>query len=624
MSAKISIADAFLAKAREAPDRVALMCDDRSVTYGELAATAEAIAYRLQQRGIGPTQRVGLYAQRSIESVAAIIGILRTGAAYVPFDPAYPAKMLRFIYEDSAPGIMLVQHEMLSAAPGQAFWDCTALDLSTDFPAENFSESPRTMPKIGADDPAYVMYTSGSTGRPKGVLVPHRAVIRLVIDNDFADFGDDQVFLHLAPLAFDASTLEIWGPLLNGGRLAIVPAAYPTLDDIVDAISRHGVTTLWLTAGLFHLMVDQRLEGLQPLRQLLAGGDVLSPAHAYRVLQALPGCRLINGYGPTENTTFSCCYTIPRDWPPDRPIPIGSAIGQTQIYVLNESGEPVPAGSEGELYVGGAGVALGYLNQPQLTAERFVPDPFAGTPDARLYRTGDRVRLRNDGNLEFLGRVDRQLKINGKRVELDEIEATVRRTNMVQDAAVTCFESANGQRRIALYVTSKAGRPAQLAELNRALRAELPDFMVPAATTLLASLPLSPTGKIDRNRLPPPDDSVQRAPIGSTDGHGEIERGLLEIWRQVLGTAAVGVDDNFFDLGGTSLQLIEAHATIQARLGRTLKVIDLFQFPRISALAPRLAGQTVAQRAGMTPQDRARKQQDALRRARTMADRGTR
>ena len=315
MPAKLSIADAFLAKAHEAPDRVALLCDDRSVTYGELAARAEAIAYRLHQRGIGPTQRVGLYTQRSIESVAAIIGILRVGAAYVPFDPAYPAKMLRFIYEDSAPAVMLVQHEMLSTAPDQAFWDNAALDLSSDFPADNTAESLRTMPEIGADDPAYVMYTSGSTGRPKGVLVPHRAVIRLVIGSDFADFGDDQVFLQLAPLAFDASTLEIWGPLLNGGRLAIVPAAYPSLDDIVDAISRHGVTTLWLTARLFHLMVDQRLEGLRPLRQLLAGGR-LSPSHVGKVLQALPGCRLINGDGPTENTTFSCCYTIPRDWPP--------------------------------------------------------------------------------------------------------------------------------------------------------------------------------------------------------------------------------------------------------------------------------------------------------------------
>ncbi len=342
------------------------------------------------------------------------------------------------------------------------------------------------------------MYTSGSTGRPKGVVVPHRAVLRLVLGNDFAALGADQVILQLAPLSFDASTFEVWGALLNGARLAVVADPYPSCEDIGAAIARHRASTLWLTAGLFHLMVDHNLEGLAPLQQLLAGGDVLSPAHVVRALRALPGCRLVNGYGPTENTTFSCCYTIPRDYAGDAPVPIGRPIRQTEARVLDEALRPVAAGEPGELCLAGAGLALGYWNRPELTAQAFVTQPGSGT---RLYRTGDRVRVRTDGNLEFLGRVDRQVKVNGKRVELDEVEARLRATGLVQDAAVVCAPaSAGAQRHIAAFVT--AGAPLDSGALRRALREELPDYMMPASITQLPALPLSPSGKIDRARLP--------------------------------------------------------------------------------------------------------------------------
>ena len=267
-------------------------------------------------------------------------------------------------------------------------------------------------------------------------MIPHRGIVRLVSDCNFVNLGPEEVILHLAPLSFDASTFELWGALLNGGKLAIVPAPHPSLDDIAEAIRVNGVTTLWLTAGLFHLMVESRLDGLQPLRQLIVGGDVLSPPHVAKALKALPSCRIVNGYGPTENTTFTCCYTIPQSPPPSGPIPIGSAIQGTTVYVLDADRRPVPVGEEGELYAGGAGVALGYLNQPELTAEKFVEDPFAPRTGARLYRTGDRVRQRPDGTIEFLGRVDRQIKLNGKRIELDAIEAHLRAEETVQDAAV--------------------------------------------------------------------------------------------------------------------------------------------------------------------------------------------
>jgi acyl-coenzyme A synthetase/AMP-(fatty) acid ligase len=455
------------------------------------------------------------------------------------------------------------------------------------------------------------MYTSGSTGRPKGVLVPHRAVLRLVLGNDYALLGPEQVMLQLAPLSFDACNFEIWGALLNGGRLALLSNPYPSLAEIGAAIAREGVSTLWLTAGLFHLMVDNNLEGLRPLRQLIAGGDVLSPPHVMRALQGLPACRLVNGYGPTENTTFSCCYTIPHDYTGETPLPIGRAIRGTEACVLDERQQPLEAGSEGELYVGGEGLALGYFNRPELTARSFVPHP--QRPGERLYRTGDRVRLRTDGNLEFLGRIDRQVKINGKRVELDEIEACLRATGLVQDAAVVAHSAAGGgRRRIVAFVTAPAGVVLDQDQLRRALRAELPDFMQPSLITLLPTLPLSPTGKVDRARLPQGTAGV--TPTRGRAPQGPTEALLLALWKRVLGSNEVGIEDNFFDLGGTSLGLMEVHASISRSLASDLTVIEMFQYPRISALAARLAQSPLTPAATLGAAERARRREAALAR----------
>jgi acyl-coenzyme A synthetase/AMP-(fatty) acid ligase len=432
-----------------------------------------------------------------------------------------------------------------------------------------------------------------------------------VIDNDFATLGPDEVILQMAPLSFDASTFEIWGALLNGGTLAVVSNPYPSLDDIAEEIARHGVTTMWLTAGLFHLMVDNNLDGLKSLRQLLAGGDVLSPPHVVKALRALPGCRLINGYGPTENTTFSCCYTVPKDYSGESALPIGRPIRQTEALILDESLRPVAPGTDGELYTGGMGVALGYLNRPELTAERFIPHPLDSNSSARVvYKTGDRVRMRADGNIEFLGRLDRQVKINGKRVELDEIEARLRATGLVQDAAVVCCAGAVGHRVIAAFVTGAAQQKVDIEGLRRKLREELPDFMMPSSITQLDSFPLSATGKVDRAKLPvvaaAPGESRGRAPANAT------EAALREMWRRVLGTNAVGVDDNFFDLGGTSLGLMEVHASIKRSMACDITVVEMFQYPRISALAERITQGAPARAAMHSAQDRARRQQAAL------------
>jgi amino acid adenylation domain-containing protein len=619
-----TIHEAFSAVASAAPHRIALETPTEQMTYAQLARRSRQIALGLNESGVGRGARVGIYAQRGIDSIAAMLGILEAGAAFVPFDPAYPANLLKFVYEDCAPEQMLVQSSLLEGGSAP-FWSGKVLDIHTAYRDLDPEKSTSSLPVVGRNEPAYIMYTSGSTGHPKGVLVPHRAVVRLVIDTDFARMGSDEVHLQLAPLAFDASTFEIWGALLHGAKLAILPAPYPSLDDIADALARHGVTTLWLTAGLFHLMVDHRLDGLKPLRQLLAGGDVLSPPHVAKALQNLPGCQLINGYGPTENTTFTCCYSVPRD-AGSGPLPIGRAIAHTDVYILDDAGAPVAEGHEGELFAGGDGLALGYWNRPELTAERFVSNPFDATTHGKLYRTGDRVRRRPDGNIEFMGRVDRQVKINGKRIELDEIEACLRRSGLVADAAVTSPAPGSGARKVFAYVTERADKPLSISELKNFIKTELPDYMMPSAFSVLSSLPLSPTGKVDRSKLPAPlvvaaSNSPSAAPPKS-----EIEAGLLQIWRTVLGSETVGVDDNFFDLGGTSLQLIQVHATIVSIMKCDVSVVDLFQYPRISALAAWLRQKSSPLAATAASQmlnndERVRKQQAALARARPPARR---
>ena len=622
MQPNLTIHGAFSAVAARSPQSTAIVGDGNAITYAELAQRSDQVAHYLRSLGIGAGERVGLYALRSVDSIVAMLGILKAGAAFVPFDAAYPPALLKFVYEDCAPALMLVQKTLLEQWSGPPFWSGKSATIGTDI--EGYFAASAAMqwdlPLVGPDALAYIMYTSGSTGKPKGVRIPHRGVVRLVIDNTFADMDASQVHLQLAPLAFDASTFEIWGALLHGAKLAVVPTPHPSLDDIADAVTRHGVTTLWLTAGLFHLMVDHRLDGLTSLRQLLAGGDVLSPPHVAKALQALPECQLINGYGPTENTTFTCCYRIPRDYAATGPVPIGSAIGHTQVYVLDESGRPVADMQVGELYAGGRGVALGYLNRPDLTAERFLPDPFTTSGPALMYRTGDRVRRRPDGNLEFLGRFDRQVKINGKRVELDEIEAAIQRSGLVDDAAVTSPQVQSGNRKVFAYVKSIRQAASVAAELRGFLKQQLPEHMLPAAIFVLGALPLSPTGKVDRAKLPQPSELELPAETAAHAPDDATETALVTIWCEVLDRKSVGVDDNFFDLGGTSLQLTQVHAKIRSTMHVEITLVDLFQYPRISALAGRLSQRPATVPAHspgvLSALDRANRQRAALTRAR--------
>ena len=451
---------------------------------------------------------------------------------------------------------------------------------------------------------AYVSFTSGTTGRPKGVCIPHRGVLRLVREPDYVQVTPDDVFLQFAPLAFDASTFEIWGALLNGARLALCPAGKPSLPELASFIEHEGVTILWLTAGLFHQMVDANLLGhLRGVRQLLAGGDVLSVPHVAEVLRALPGTRLINGYGPTENTTFTCCHPVRTCPSPGQSVPIGRPIKGTYCRVLDERGQSLPDGEAGELYVGGTGLAHGYLRQPQLTASQFVPDPFSPDPAARLYRTGDRVRWRPDGDLEFLGRTDRQVKIRGHRVELDEVEATLHGFPGLRAVAVALQRGPAGEERLTAGVVLAVApvTPGEAVPTAANLRAwtqrRLPSYMVPSRFVFLDALPLNASGKVDRTALL----ELSLAPSARPPGHvtagdaaprDATEAALAAVWREVLGLPEVDRNDDFFDCGGDSLRASHLLTRIQAVLGRPVPFDDLLARPTVARLAEFLAGQT--------------------------------
>jgi amino acid adenylation domain-containing protein len=425
------------------------------------------------------------------------------------------------------------------------------------------------------DDVAYVMYTSGSTGTPKGVRIPHRGIVRLVIDPTYVTLGPAETVLHAAPIAFDASTFEIWGALLTGARLVLAPPA-PTLADLATTIARHHVTTLWLTASLFHLMVDEHLPALRGVRQLLAGGDVLSPPHVARAVAALGAGAVINGYGPTENTTFTCCHAITAA-DAQGAIPIGRPIAGTTVYVLDAAQRPVPVGVPGELYTGGAGLARDYLGAPTLTAARFVPNPFG---PGRLYRTGDRVRWRGDGTLAFLGRADTQIKLRGFRVEPAEIEAALHAHERVKTAVVQPWRDADTLRLVAYYAGD-----ADRDELRAYLASRLPSYLVPHAFVRLDALPLTPNGKVDRRALPAPEAAGPRLNQDAvTRPTTATETTLTRIWTEVLRVEAAGIHENFFDLGGDSIVALQIVARARAA-GLSITQALVFMHQTIADLA---------------------------------------
>ena len=577
-----SIHRLFEEQAAHAPDQTAVEWSENKLSYGELNAKANQVAHYLQRVGAGPEALIGLCMDRSLEMIIGTLAILKAGGAYVPLDPSYPAERLAFMIADTQISILLTQEHLLPNLPEYA-GTVLCLDRDREMLAGESTKNPDR--SVTGDNLAYVMYTSGSTGRPKGVSVTHRGVVRLVKNTNYIDITADDVFLQFAPISFDASTLEIWGALLNGARLVLFPGKIAALHELGDSIRKHSVTILWLTAGLFHEMAAHHIEGLRPVKQLLAGGDVLSPQHVRKVLTAFPGCRLINGYGPTENTTFTCCHVMTAADQVGQPVPIGKPISHTQVYILDDHLQPVPVGVVGELYIGGDGLARGYLNRPELTAEKFISNPFSRDPASRLYASGDLVRYLPDGNIEFCGRIDNQIKLRGFRIELSEIETLLKQHSAIQDAAVILREDQPGDKRIVAYIVGKSENTISIPEVKTFVKDNLPEYMVPSAFISLDKLPLNQNGKIDRKALPIPGSGQMDAKESFAAPRDDLEIQITKCWEKALGFQPIGIKDNFFDLGGHSLLAIQVLSHIHKLTGKDIPVAALFRSPTVEQLA---------------------------------------
>jgi len=569
----------FAGVASRMPDRTALVCGGESITYRRLHANASFLAQSLRGAGVGPGTLVGIAASPSPELIVGLLAITLAGGAYVPIDPAYPEERLRHLLEHTHTSVVLADRGAAPSLPPGDYRLILLEEIGPDAePARIDAEG------LTAEHPAYVLYTSGSTGKPQGVVVPQRGVIRLVLGADYIHFGPDEVFLLAAPLSFDASTFEIWGTLLHGAKLVIPEPESSSLTGIGESVRKYGVTTLWLTAGLFQIMVDEHLDDLGGLRNLLAGGDVLPPAQVRRALDVLRGTRLVNGYGPTENTTFTTCHTITAADLDRHSIPIGRPIPNTSVWILDDRGRQVPIGVPGELFTGGDGLALGYLDDPARTAEKFVFRVIGDSGGERLFRTGDLARWLPDGTIEFLGRGDRQVKIRGCRVEPGEVEVVLADHPSVGACKVAAWGDGAGDKKLVAWVAPVAGGTIDRRGIMEFLTGKLPPFLCPDVIVVLDALPLTPNGKVDMAALPPPNfervgERVSEPPAT------ESERKIAAICGQLLGIPSMGRDDNFFDLGGHSLLALRLFSGIRRAFGISLPLASLLHAPTVRALA---------------------------------------
>jgi amino acid adenylation domain-containing protein len=572
------------------PAAIALMFEDQHLSYGQLNERANQLAHYLRNVGVSSEVLVGICVERSIEMVVGLLGILKAGGAYLPLDPEYPLERLIYIIEDTQVSVLITQQFL---AEKLCFSQVNVVFLDQNSDQINCQSRDNPTCNSRSNNLAYVTYTSGSTGKPKGVCTIHQGVVRLVKSMDYNSLNSQETFLQFAPTSFDASTFEIWGSLLNGARLAIFPPGSPSLDELGKAIRHYQVTVLWLTAGLFHLMVDEQLEDLMLLHQLFAGGDVLSVSHVQKFLQEQGNCKLINGYGPTENTTFTCFYRIEDAKQLGNSVPIGKPIANTQVYILDAHLQLLPIGVPGELYIGGDGLAKGYLNRPELTQEKFILNPFSPEKSTYLYKTGDLTRYLIDGNIEFLGRLDNQVKICGFRIELGEIENVLCCHPYIQQAVVIAMEDSCSNKLLVAYVASNEKGELSISLLRDFLQKQLPAYMVPNKFVILESIPLTQNGKVDRKSLPITGEEL----LSSSEGvlimpRDTLELSLAQIWSGILNLNTVGVTDNFFELGGHSLLAVSLMSQIRQQFQINLPITILFQNPTIEHLARLLRSET--------------------------------
>ncbi|MEH2165184.1 MAG: amino acid adenylation domain-containing protein [Nostoc sp.] len=600
----------FETQVERTPNAIAVVFEDKQLTYRELNQQANCLAHHLKTLGVGPEVLVGICVERSLEMVVGLLGILKAGGAYVPLDPKYPTERLSFMLFDTQLSVLLTQEKLVESLPKH---QVRVLCLDTDWQSISLANQENLNSTVSTENLSYVIYTSGSTGTPKGVAVTHRAVNRLVLNTNYIQLTPSDRVAQAANIAFDAATFEIWGALLNGAKLIIITqSVLLSPQEFAINIREHEVSVLFLTTALFNQLASFVPQAFSSLRYLLFGGEAVDPSWVLEVINKGAPQRLLHVYGPTESTTFTTWYLV-QDVPEGaKTIPIGLPISNTYCFLLDAQKQPVPIGVPGELYIGGDGLARGYLNRPDLTDEKFIPNPFSNEPGERLYKTGDKARYLSDGNIEFLDRIDNQIKIRGFRIELGEIEVAIAAYPAVRQVVVLAREDVPGDKRLVAYIVAGfqesppqeqneeaqvqseqvLRQPNSITELVPPLRsylkARLPEYMVPSAFVVLEAFPVTPSGKVDRRALPTPERSRPELSTDIVLPQSDAEKIIAQVWREVLQLNVVGIDDHFFELGGDSLLLLQVHNQLLESLETELSVVALFQYPTIRTLAQHL------------------------------------
>jgi amino acid adenylation domain-containing protein len=594
----------FEAQVEKTPDTIALICEANRLSYRDLNARANQLARHLRRLGVKPEDRVAICLERSTEMVVAVLATLKSGGAYVPLDPDYPADRLAFMLQDAGAVVLLTQ-ENLSALLPETKARVVCVDTDRDIIAREDESNPAGVASPG--NLAYVIYTSGSTGRPKGVQISHFALGNFLHSmRRLPGISGDDVLLSVTTLSFDIAGLEIYLPLIAGARLVL--ATREVAADgvrLAEALTSSGATIMQATPATWQLLIESGWHGNQELK-IFCGGETLSRVLADQLLER--GAALWNLYGPTETTIWS---TVCRVEDTSRGVQIGRPIANTQVFILDSNLRMVPLGVAGELYIGGDGLARGYLDQPGLSAERFIPDPFSRYPGARLYKTGDLARYLTGCNIEVLGRLDTQVKLRGFRIELGEIEAVLNAHPQVRAAVVLAREDQPGDQRLAVYLVGELSATMITTELRTYLREQLPEYMVPSSYVLLDALPLTPNGKVDRRALPAPERLSPEVQAAYVAPRTEVERIISAIWQEALALDQVGTADNFFDLGGHSLLLVKVHVKLRDVFSKDLAIIDLFRYPTIESLARYLSDEGAETSSFEKIHERVKKQKQA-------------
>jgi amino acid adenylation domain-containing protein len=589
---QVCVPELFEQQVAQHPDSIAVVFEERRLTYRELNERANQVANHLQKRGVGPDVLVGVCLERCPEVLIALLGVWKAGGAYVPLDPAYPADRLSFMVKDSAAKVLLTDSKhkpLFASATGEV------ICLDSDWPAIGKESSGNLKPSAVPSNLAYVMYTSGSTGTPKGVMVLQSCLVNYLswAVKSYSVQPGGSVPVHTST-SFDLTVTGLYPPLLVGGRVEILPEDVGG-QSLVKAL-RNGKDRSLVKITPAHLeLLNQQIkpeEAQGSTRVFVIGGENLVAESLALWRKSAPATRLINEYGPTETVVGCCTYEVAASDPVTGSVPIGRPIANTLLYILDRHLKPVPVGVMGELYIGGAGVARGYLNRPELNKERFLTDPFSVQTGARMYKTGDLARYRKDGILEYLGRVDNQVKVRGYRIELGEIEATLASDPNVKSCAVLVREDEPGNKQLVGYLVPKEGSSPTAESLRQSLKQKLPEYMVPSHFVILNSIPLTQNGKVDRKALPAPSAVSVPTPVSAEGETGEprteTEKALADIWSKLLKVERIGIHDDFFDFGGHSLMAMKLVSQIEERFGTNLQLAEFLEAPTIAGLAERL------------------------------------